>query len=356
MRHRHLVLACLGWMWLWAPMAAAEVPPPTGESIVSPDARLERLYTRTADIQGGLTEGPACGPDGCIYFSDIPIGTDKGLIIRFDPKTKTTSVFIEDSHKSNGLDFDPQGRLVACEGADHGGRAVSRYDLKTRKREVLADRYMGKRFNACNDLTIDSKGRIYFSDPRYLGHEKRELEHRAVYRIDTDGTVVEVTREVEKPNGLALSLDEKTLFLADHNNGTDQINADAPPPKRGAMKIYSFPLGSDGLVAGPRKTIVDFGDQPGCDGMCIDSLGHVYLTCRSPKRPGVMVITPEGKEVAFIPTGPPQQLDTKKPVGLPSNVCFGIGDEANVLYVTVDLSLYRIPLKVKGPTPAFLKK
>src|SRR5215212_4236617 len=106
----------------------------------------------------------------------------------------------------------------------------------------MAHNYCGKRFNAPNDLVLDRKGRIYFSDPRYLGDEKRELEHRSVYRIDTDGKVVEVTHDVEKPNGVALSPDGKTLYVADHDNGTDRIDPKAPPPKKGAMKVYAFPL------------------------------------------------------------------------------------------------------------------
>jgi gluconolactonase len=346
------VSLCLAFV---AAPAFAEVPRPTGESIVSPDAKIELLFTRSALIAGGLTEGPAVAPDGSIYFSDIPFGSDKGLIMHFDPKSKKTDVFVSDSHKSNGLKFDAKGNLIACEGSDEGGRAVVRWDLKTKTRTILADKYMGKRFNAPNDLSMDTRGRIYFSDPRYLGTEPRELEHRAVYRIDTDGKVVEVTHEVDKPNGIALSPDQKTLYLADHDNGTDRIDPTADPqPKPGAMKIYAFPLGIDGLVSGPRRTIVDFNrifpdvkDLAGCDGMTVDSKGHVYLTVRSPKRPGVMVIDPTGKEVAFIPTGEPNQ-DSKSPVGRPSNVTFGIGAEKKVLYITVDVSLYRIPLKVDG--------
>src|SRR5262249_43018438 len=158
-------------------------------------------------------------------------------------------------------------------------------------------------FNAPNDLVIDKKGRIYFSDPRYLGDEKRELKHRAVYRIETDGKVIEVTHDAEKPNGLALSPDGKTLYVADHNNGTDKIDDSNPAPKAGAMTVLAFPLGDDGLVSGKPKTIVDFGTEAGCDGMCVDSKGNVYLTARSLKRPGVMVVDPKGMEIAFIPTG-----------------------------------------------------
>src|SRR5262249_40014862 len=120
-----------------------KVPAPTGDAIVSKDAKLELLFTRSAKIQGGLTEGPACAPDGSIYFSDIPFGKDKGMILRFDPKTKKTTVFTDDSHKSNGLKFDGKGRLIACEGSDDGGRCVARWDVKTGKREVIADKYMG---------------------------------------------------------------------------------------------------------------------------------------------------------------------------------------------------------------------
>ncbi len=328
-------------------LAAVQLPPPTGDQIVAPDAKLELLFTRTAPITGGLTEGPAVAPDGSIYFTDIPMGKDKGMILRFDPRTRSTTVFTADSGKANGLAFDAEGRLIACEGADGGGRCVSRWDVKTGKREVVADKFRGKRFNAPNDLVLDRKGRIYFTDPRYVGDEPRELEYRAVYRIDRDGTVVEVTHDIEKPNGIALSPDERTLYVADHNNGTDRIDPNAPPPKKGAMKIYAFPLGPDGLVNGPRKTLWDFGEENGCDGMTVDVKGNLYLTARGLKRPGVLVIDPHGKEVAFIPTGR-SQPDAKEPVGLPSNVTFGIGAESKVLYVTVDKSLYRIPLKVEG--------
>ena len=318
------------------------------ERIVPADAKLELLYTRSADIRGGLTEGPAVAPDGSIYFTDIPNGPDKSLIVRFDPATKQTSVFSADAGMANGLAFDAQGYLIACEGNDTGGRRVSRWDTKTGKSQTIVDRYQGKKFNAPNDLVLDSKGRIYFTDPRYVGSEPRELEHRAVYRIDTDGKVVEVTHEVEKPNGIALSPDEKTLYVADHNNGSDRIDSAGPKPTKGAMKIYAYPLGGDGLVAGARKTIHDFGTEDGCDGMCVDTAGRIYLTARGSKRPGVLVIDPAGKEQAFIATGAANQQDAKEPKGFPSNVEFGRGADDNVLYVTVDKSLYRIRLNAHG--------
>jgi gluconolactonase len=331
------------------PCVAADLPGPTGDpGIVDPDAKLELLFTRTAPIKGGLTEGPAVAPDGSIYFSDIPFGTDPGMILRFDPKTRKTTVFTDDSKKSNGLMFDAAGYLIACEGSDFGGRCLARWDVKTKKRTVLADRYEGKRFNAPNDLAIDRKGRIYFTDPRYLGDEPRELEHRAVYRFNPDGeAVIEVTHDCEKPNGIALSPDEKTLYVVEHNNGTDKIDPTAPPPKKGAMKLYAFPLGSNGLVNGPRKTLIDFGAENGIDGMKVDVKGNLYMAVRSLKRPGIWVADPSGKELAYIPTGP-SQPDAKEPKGIPANCVFGTGDEARTLYVTVDTSLYRIRLKIPG--------
>ena len=334
-----------------ATQEAAKIPSPAESSIVSADAKLELLFTRTAEIKGGLTEGPAVAPDGSIYFSDIPFGADQGMILRFDPATKKTTVFAENSYKSNGLLFDRGGQLLACEGADEGGRAVTRWNVETGKRTVVADRFAGKQFNAPNDLCVDRRGRIYFTDPRYVGEEPLELEHRAVYRInERTGRVVEVTRVVSKPNGIALSPDGRTLYVADHDLGTDDIDPTQPPPKLGPMKIHAFTLNNRGQARNHR-VLINFKDKKGCDGMCVDANGNIYLTIRDAGRPGVMVINPAGDEVAFIPTGPANQSTEdpdNPPVGLPSNVEFGIGDELQTLYITVDTSLYRIPLKARG--------
>lgn len=338
-------LICVTWT---SGLLADELSSPSGAEIVSPDAQLELLFTRMANISGGLTEGPAVAPDGSIYFSDIPFGKDNGMILRFDPKTKKTSVFSDNSGKSNGLIFDSRGRLLACEGAGYGGRQISRWNLKNGRKQTVADNYDGQKFNSPNDICLDSKGRIYFSDPRYVGHEPRELEHRAVYLIDKEGNVTEATHQVVKPNGVAISPDGKTLYVADHDNGTDNIDPDAPPPPQGDMKIYAFTIKRKDGSLSDRRTLVDFGAKKGCDGMTVDKQGNVYLTVRDKSRPGVLVVNRAGKEVAFIPTGPLNQTGDGDPVGLPSNVEFGIGQESNVLYLTVDTSLYRIGLKVNG--------
>ncbi len=339
-----------------------DLPAPSGDTIVDPGARFEILYTRPETERGGLTEGPAVAPDGSIYFSDILRGEHRGRIHRFDPAGGQVTTFAENSHKSNGLIFGADGFLFAAEGADHGGRRISKWNVRTGERALVVDRFEGRKFNSPNDICVDSEGNFYFTDPRYTGHEPRELEWRAVYRTTPDGQVVEVTRDVTKPNGIALSPDGKILYVAETNNGSDGMPG-VEPGNRGPMRIYAFPLGSDGLVSGPRTVFHDFGPEFGCDGMTVDERGNVYLTVREPSKPGILVLAPDGSEVGFLPTSKGVEAEetpfTQKeieglekppenPSGLPSNVEFGLGEDSNVLYVTVDQSLYRIRLKARG--------
>jgi gluconolactonase len=328
---------------------------PSDNPIFAANARLSPIYRRTAKLNSGLTEGPATAPDGSIYFTDMPFGpADQTIINRYDPATGKITLFTDRAGKSNGLAFDTDGELLACDGADGGNRSVTRWNLHTGKSTVVADRYQGKRLNAPNDLCVDRKGRIYFTDPKYSGSESSELEHRAVYRIDRDGTVREVTHDVEMPNGIVLSPDERTLYVGDHNNGGNRLSPNDPPPKRGAMRLYAFPLGEDGLVNGPKRTLVDFGEENGCDGITVDNDGNVYVACRSLAKPGIMVVDPSGNKLAFLPTGPTNQtglFDDWR--GIPSNVEFGTGTDRNTLYVTFDKELHRIPTKKVGPTPVW---
>ncbi len=336
----------------WLGLGVVTADEPVQNPIVPDGAKLELLHTRRVKLNSGLTEGPAVAPDGSIYFTDMPFGKDDGMILRFDPRTRKITVFTAKAYKSNGLAFDLEGNLLSCDGADGGGRCLRRWNLKTRQSEIIADRFEGKRFNSPNDLCVDLKGRVYFTDPRYGGSEPRELPKEAVYRLEKDAQVIQITDEVEKPNGLALSPDQKTLYLADHNNGGNRLSPKDPEPKRGAMKVYAFPLDENGRVNDSRKTLVDFGKENGCDGMRVDTQGNLYLAVRSLARPGIMVITPAGKELAFIPTGPTNQGGLfEEWKGIPSNVEFGIGEESDMLYVTIDKSLYRIRLKTHGFHP-----
>jgi gluconolactonase len=280
--------------------------------IVPAGAKLEKLWS-----EGEFTEGPAYGPDRCILFSDIG-----NRIMRFDPATGKTTVHREPSGRANGLDFDPQGRLVACEGANKGGNRRVSITEKDGKVRTLADRWQGKRFNSPNDLTIDTKGRVYFTDPRYVGGDPREIDTESVYRIDPDGTVTQIITDVEKPNGIILSPDMKTLYLADNN------------PK-GNRHLLAFELKADGTV-GPKKVLHDFGKGRGIDGMAIDVKGNVYATAGTGQLAGVYVFSPAGKQLAFLPT--PED---------PTNCVFGNKDR-KMLYITGGKSLYRIPVQIEG--------
>jgi len=171
-------------------------PAPVGDPAYVPaGAKLERIF------DGGcmLTEGVAAGHDGMIYFSDItftkfckdPSGKwlQAGNIWKYNPKTGETSIFRSPSGMSNGIKFDRDGNMIAALGADYGGRMLVKTDMKTGKSYILSGLFNGRPYNALNDISIDQKGRIYFSDPRYLGHEPIEQDGYAVYRLDPDGSV-----------------------------------------------------------------------------------------------------------------------------------------------------------------------
>jgi gluconolactonase len=288
------------------------VPALAGDGIVAAGAKLEKLWS-----EGEFTEGPAYGPDHCVYFSDIG-----NRIMRFDPSTGKTTEYRKPSGRANGLDFDPQGRLVACEGANEGGNRRVSVTLKDGTVRTLADKWNGKRFNSPNDLTIDRKGRVYFTDPRYVGDDPREIDTESVYRIDPDTQVTQIITDVQKPNGIILSPDMKTLYLADNH------------PK-GNRHLLAFPLNSDGGV-GPKKVLYDFGQDRGIDGMCIDVMGRIYATAGQGKSGGVYIFTPAGKKIGFVPT--PE---------LPTNCVFG-GRDRKTLYITAGRSLYRIATTAEG--------
>lgn len=302
-------------------------------ALIVPEGAAVEVLTRDVSF----AEGPAAAPDGAIYFSDIPTGDLVGRILRFDPKTGAISVFRENSGKSNGLVFDLEGRLVACEGADFGGRRISR-SIAGEPAITVVDRHEGKRFNAPNDLTIDESGRIWFSDPKYLGPEPRELDHRSVYRIDPGGACVRVASQpdIDKPNGVEVSPDGKTLYVADT---CDQKIVENGVERPGRHQLVAFPIAPDGSL-GEKRLLVDFAPAPGVDGMACDTEGRVYAAVRSKSRVGVRVYDGAGKELAFIPTP-----DT------PTNCEFGRDDDASTLYITMDTAVGRIRLNATGHHP-----
>jgi gluconolactonase len=280
-------------------------------SVVAPGATLEKVWSA-----GAFTEGGALDQDGTILFSDIG-----NRIMRFDPKTGKTTTYREPSGRANGMIFDKQGRLIVAEGANvGGGRRVS---ITSRDGSVttLADSYDNKRFNSPNDVAVDREGRVYVSDPRYVGGEPRALDFEGVFLIDQQGAVVPLITTAIKPNGLVLSPDEKTLYISD-NGGRRRV-------------LIAADRGPSGKVSRPH-VIHDFGSGRGIDGMTVTVDGRIVAAAGADRKAAVLVLSPAGKLLATIPMPEP-----------PTNVEFG-GDDGKMLYITAGRSLYRVQTTMTG--------
>lgn len=293
--------------------------PTSQDQIVDPNASAKLLWN-----DGEFTEGPAAAADGSIYFSDIG-----NRLLRFDPKSKKVNEVLNPSGRSNGLVFDSKERLIICEGANTGGgRKIS--ILEGGKKTTLSDNYQGKKFNSPNDLALDEVGNVYFSDPRYVGDEPRELDFEGVFFVATDGKTTIATQQVSKPNGILVSKDGKALFVADHH-------------PTGSRTLLKFPIQSPGVL-GKGTVMFDFGKYRGIDGMTLDSQGNIYATAGSKNDAGVYVFSPTGKQLAFLAIP-----------GSPTNCTFGNGALQNKLFVTAagpkgsgKYGLYSIELKTSG--------
>lgn len=255
---------CLGLFLLlhWGGAAQAQSPFPAG---AQPKKLAEGFK---------FTEGPIAGPDGRIYFSDIP----NNRIHVHDPKSGETKVHREETGGANGLVWTSEGALLACEGR---ARRVSLQ--KGDQVTTLVDAADGKKLNAPNDLVLDGEGGLYFSDPAYgLKPEDQEQPHEAVYYATlAEGKARAVVTDFVRPNGLVFSPDKKTLYIADAGGG----------------KTYAFDVTGAGQLANRREFA-----PIGSDGMTIDSLGRVYLTWKG----DVWVFGSDGKELARLacPEGP----------------------------------------------------
>ncbi len=307
----------------------------SNNAIFAPGAELKELFNGAH-----FTEGVSVAPDGMVYFSDITF-TDQtdmqaGNIWKHNPETGETTIFRSPSGMSNGTKFDAQGRLVVAEGADFGGRRITRTDMNTGKSEIVAGLYNGKPFNSPNDLTIDEQGRIYFTDPRYAGHEPVEQPIFGVYRIDPDGSIHLVVTDAGKPNGVAVSPDQKTLYVISHDNGAMGNLADEMQSRSGNMALLAYDLSPEG-TATFRKVVVDYAPQDGPDGMVVDVEGNLYAAVRDETQQGVHVYTPEGEELAYVKT--PDK---------PTNVAFGRGKTSKTLYITAENCLYSIQTLKEG--------
>ncbi|MEJ7607712.1 MAG: SMP-30/gluconolactonase/LRE family protein [Bryobacteraceae bacterium] len=297
---------------------------PKLDSILAPDAKLEV-------ISSGFdwSEGPVWLPkEKALLFCDIPRNSvmiwreGVGTAVYMKPSGFTGVGEYGKEPGSNGLTLDPQGRLVSCE---HGDRRISVVTENGGKR-TLADNYEGKRLNSPNDLVYKSNGDLYFTDPPYglpknYDDPRRELDFCGVYRLSKDGKLTLLTKDLTRPNGIAFSPDEKTLYVAQSD-----------PAKAIWM---SYPVKADGTV-GTGKVFADVTDMVGKnkglpDGLKVDRNGNLFATGPG----GVFIFSPEGKRLGRIETGEAT-----------ANCAWG--DDGSTLYITADMYLCRIKTKTKG--------
>ena len=297
---------------------------------LSPAGR--RVTAGPPKLEGEMAaeEGPSWDPAGYLYF----VGSNRVSRLPLNGKPE---IVRDPVPGANGTLLDPEGRLLVAEA---GARRVTRTDHSGAV-AVLANRYQGKRLNSPNDLALDSKGRIYFTDPRYGKRDSMELSEEGVYRIDTPQQVTRILAapDVDRPNGILVSPDDHYLFIADNNN--NQVG--------GARKLWRFDLAADG-TADPRsrKLIFDWRTARGPDGFKMDGNGLLYVAAglNKPNLPfettdefkgGVYVLSPAGELLEFIPI-PRDEV---------TNCAFG-GRDLKTLFITAGGSLWSVRVKSPG--------
>ena len=311
----------------------AQTPAGEGETIDRLDPRLDDLLAadaaveRVADgfqfIEGPVWVGDA--NDGHLLFSDIPGDT----VYRWS-EADGTSVFLNPvflpeletggQGGSNGLTLDLDGRVVLCE---HGNRRLARIEADG-SRVTLADRYGGRRLNSPNDIVYHSSGAAFFTDPPYglASPDAAELDWNGVYRLDPDGSVHLLADGQTRPNGIGLSPDERTLYVA---------NSDGA-----ARQWIAYPVDGD-LGLGEGRVLLDLTDSADGgvpDGFAVDASGNLWASGPG----GIVVISPEG-----------DHLGTVRPGEQPANAAFG--NDGMTLYITAQTGLYRIRTRVAGLMP-----
>ena len=297
------------------------------DGLLGPEAQLEILADGFTWTEGPVWLGSA--KDGHLLFSDIPRNSifkwteAKGVELFMTPSGYTGVTYYGLEPGSNGLLLDKDGNLVLCE---HGDRRVSVLTPKGGKK-TLADNYQGKRLNSPNDGALKSNGDIYFTDPPYglparENDPRRELDHFGVYRISKkDGALTLLTTELQRPNGIAFSPDEKTLYVAQSD------------PKKAIW--MSFPVKEDGTLASGKlfyDATQEVGKMPGLpDGLSVDDKGNLWASGPG----GIWIFSPDAKLLGRINTGERT-----------SNCAFG--EDGTTLFMTVDHYLCRIKTKVHG--------
>lgn len=305
---------------------AAALPLLAAEKITTGPPKLE--------VEAGAQEGPSWDPAGYLYY------VGRNQVSRFDTHGKVDT-FRNDAPGANGSLVDPQGRVLVCEA---GSRRVTRTE-KDGSLTVLADNYAGKKLNSPNDLALDSKGRIYFTDPRYGRMDNLEIQDESgkfvegVYRVDAPGKITRIiTHEVERPNGILVSPDDRYLYIADNYNNREG----------GARKLYRFDLKPDGaIVPDSRKLIFDWKTGRGPDGFKIDRQGRFYVAAGRNRasrfetadefKGGVYILSPAGELIEFVPF---EKDET-------TNCAFG-GPDLKTLFVTAGGQLWSVRVSTPG--------
>jgi gluconolactonase len=272
-------------------------------------------FELVAGPYGGTTEGPVW--DGqAVLFTNIP----NNRIMRYDPKTGETTEYFTGTNRTNGLCFDAQGNLYGCQS---GGRRIVRFEKDRKTITSLPHHLDGKHHNTPNDLAVDKKGRIWFTDPYGGPPEEKELDHMSVLRLDPKGgdewELKRATFDVARPNGVLVSRDQQTLYVA-----ASGYLVDVP------RELRAYPINDDGSL-GSYTTLHTFGIDHrgvhrGVDGMTLDVEGNI-IACAGWEQsgPGPMIYV-------FSPTGRILQTHALR-VDRPTNCCFG-GPDMGTLYVT----------------------
>lgn len=278
-----------------------------------------------------ITEGPAWDGDGLLYTQ-----IRANRIMRYDPRSGESAAVRTGTGEANGLMFDSDGKLYACEG---GGRRVVRYDPvegdARRGVTVLCDSYEGKRLNSPNDLAIDGRGRIWFTDPRYGDfRDDMELEHESVYRLDPqpDGTwtCTRVTFDTTAPNGLLLDANESTLYVAQSKYGDGELR-----------ELRAYPILENGTL-GSHTVLHNFYPHRGIDGMCWDADGCIVATA------GWELSGPGGMIYVFETNG--RVVETHPvPANRPTNCTFGGADLSTLFVTSTDGHLLKAQTDRRGP-------
>ena len=316
-------IVSLAALVLWPAIALAQEDR-SSRSVVAAAAELELL----TDV-GVRTEGPVAAADGSIYFVDLDI-PNGGRIWRWDSSSREARVFRVPSGVAAGLAIDRDGNLLTAEVASGGGRRVGRLSLASGISSTIVDSFGGRLIHGANDLVLDEGGRIYFTEYVLLG--PTDVLHRqgsGVYRIDPDGTVQRIIADAGTPNGIAVSPDQRTLYVG--SNRFSVLNNKA---------ILAYDLSEDGRVQF-RSVLVEYPPSDTPDGMAVDQDGNLYVAMFS-GRLGVAIYNAQGQPLGFVPTPGPA-----------TNVTFGLGNDERSLYITANTGLYRLRMERAGYHPTW---